>query len=78
MTDLPDCAGRVRRITSASELAIIVDIDTGFGGAFNITRTFQANWKKPRAAGNSHRRPVQTKNAVATVQIKPLLAKTKC
>jgi methylisocitrate lyase len=29
----------VRRITSASELPLLVDADTGWGGAFNIART---------------------------------------
>ncbi len=29
----------VRRITDASTLPLLVDIDTGWGGAFNIART---------------------------------------
>ncbi|REG84956.1 methylisocitrate lyase [Marinomonas pollencensis] len=41
MTDLHDVLEDVRRITSASNLPLLVDIDTGFGGAFNITRTVQ-------------------------------------
>nr|WP_217491334.1 methylisocitrate lyase [Marinomonas spartinae] len=41
MTDLHDVLEDVRRITSASDLPLLVDIDTGFGGAFNITRTIQ-------------------------------------
>lgn len=41
MTDLNDVLEDVRRITSASQLPLLVDIDTGFGGAFNIARTIQ-------------------------------------
>lgn len=32
----------VRRITDASDLPLLVDIDTGFGGAFNIARTVRS------------------------------------
>jgi methylisocitrate lyase len=39
MTDLNDVLVDVRRITAASDLPVLVDIDTGFGGAFNIART---------------------------------------
>jgi methylisocitrate lyase len=50
MTDLHDVLEDVRRITSASELPLLVDIDTGFGGAFNITRTIQQMEKAGAAA----------------------------
>ncbi|HAD08794.1 MAG TPA: methylisocitrate lyase [Porticoccaceae bacterium] len=39
MTSLNDVLEDVRRITSATELPLLVDIDTGWGGAFNISRT---------------------------------------
>lgn len=39
MTSLDDVLIDVRRITSASNLPLLVDIDTGWGGAFNIART---------------------------------------
>jgi len=39
MTSLNDVLEDVRRITSASALPLLVDIDTGWGGAFNIART---------------------------------------
>lgn len=39
MTTLNDVAEEVRRITGACELPLLVDADTGFGGAFNIART---------------------------------------
>jgi methylisocitrate lyase len=32
----------VRRITDASDLPLLVDIDTGWGGAFNIARTIRS------------------------------------
>ncbi|UTW00364.1 methylisocitrate lyase [Marinomonas rhizomae] len=50
MTDLHDVLEDVRRITSASNLPLLVDIDTGFGGAFNITRTIQQMEKAGAAA----------------------------
>lgn len=39
LTGLGDVLEDARRITAASELPMLVDIDTGFGGAFNIART---------------------------------------
>ena len=39
MTSLNDVVEDVSRITSASRLPLLVDVDTGFGGAFNIART---------------------------------------
>jgi methylisocitrate lyase len=39
MTTLSDVLEDVRRITSACPLPLLVDVDTGFGGAFNIART---------------------------------------
>jgi methylisocitrate lyase len=39
MTSLNDVAEDVRRITSATELPLLVDADTGWGGAFNIAKT---------------------------------------
>ncbi|MDZ7684354.1 MAG: methylisocitrate lyase [Gammaproteobacteria bacterium] len=39
MTSLNDVLADVERITNASSLPLLVDIDTGWGGAFNITRT---------------------------------------
>lgn len=50
MTDLHDVLEDVRRITSASSLPLLVDIDTGFGGAFNIARTIQQMEKAGAAA----------------------------
>ncbi|MDC0661963.1 methylisocitrate lyase [Marinobacter sp. SS21] len=41
MTSLNDVVEDVRRITAASSLPLLVDIDTGWGGAFNISRTIK-------------------------------------
>lgn len=41
MTSLNDVLEDVRRITAASHLPLLVDIDTGWGGAFNIARTIK-------------------------------------
>jgi methylisocitrate lyase len=42
ISTLDDVLTDVRRITDASELPVLVDADTGFGGAFNIARTVKA------------------------------------
>ncbi|MDM8567409.1 methylisocitrate lyase [Candidatus Halobeggiatoa sp. HSG11] len=39
VTSLNDVLEDARRITNASDLPLLVDIDTGWGGAFNIART---------------------------------------
>ncbi len=39
MTSLDDVLEDVRRITYATDLPLLVDADTGWGGAFNIART---------------------------------------
>ena len=41
MTTMNDVVEDVRRITAASDLPLLVDIDTGWGGAFNIGRTIR-------------------------------------
>ncbi|WP_029653285.1 methylisocitrate lyase [Marinobacter daepoensis] len=41
MTSMNDVVEDVRRITAACELPLLVDIDTGWGGAFNIARTIR-------------------------------------
>ena len=50
MTSLNDVLSDVYRITGASELPLLVDIDTGWGGAFNITRTIREMTKAGAAA----------------------------
>lgn len=41
ITQLSDVAEDAARITAASSLPLLVDIDTGWGGAFNIARAIQ-------------------------------------
>ena len=42
MTSLNDVLEDVRRITAATDAPLLVDIDTGWGGAFNIARTIRS------------------------------------
>ncbi|MES9865417.1 MAG: methylisocitrate lyase [Candidatus Thiodiazotropha sp. LLP2] len=41
ITTLEDVLTDLRRITEVTELPVLVDIDTGWGGAFNIARTIR-------------------------------------
>ena len=41
ITTMEDVLIDVRRISNASSLPLLVDIDTGWGGAFNISRTIK-------------------------------------
>ncbi len=41
MTSMNDVLEDVRRVTAACSLPLLVDIDTGWGGAFNISRTIK-------------------------------------
>lgn len=50
ITSLNDVAIDVERICSASELPLLVDIDTGWGGAFNIARSIRTLEKAGAAA----------------------------
>ncbi|MGO2405789.1 methylisocitrate lyase [Vibrio litoralis] len=50
ITTLNDVLVDVERITNACDLPLLVDIDTGFGGAFNIARTTKAMEKAGAAA----------------------------
>jgi methylisocitrate lyase len=42
ITSLDDVLIDVRRVTDVTELPVLVDIDTGWGGAFNIARTIRS------------------------------------
>jgi 2,3-dimethylmalate lyase len=59
---LADVAGATRRVTSAVDLPVIVDIDTGFGGPLNVRRTVS----EVEAAG------------AAAVQIEDQVAPKRC
>jgi methylisocitrate lyase len=50
ITTLEDILIDINRITDASSLPLLVDIDTGFGGAFNIARTIRSVEKAGAAA----------------------------
>lgn len=50
LTSLNDVIADVSRITSASQLPLLVDIDTGWGGAFNIAKTIKDMEKAGAAA----------------------------
>ena len=50
MTSLNDVIADVQRITSACDLPLLVDIDTGWGGAFNIAKTIKDMEKAGAAA----------------------------
>lgn len=50
ITSLNDVIADVERISNASQLPLLVDIDTGWGGAFNIARTITAMEKAGAAA----------------------------
>jgi methylisocitrate lyase len=50
ITSLNDVLEDVRRITYATELPLLVDADTGWGGAFNIARTVR-EMQRAGAAG---------------------------
>ena len=50
ITGLNDVIHDVERICSASDLPLLVDIDTGWGGAFNIARTIKSMERAGAAA----------------------------
>jgi methylisocitrate lyase len=50
ISTMEDVLTDVRRITDASALPLLVDIDTGWGGAFNIARTIRSMIKAGAAA----------------------------
>lgn len=50
MTSLNDVLADVSRITAVTELPLLVDIDTGWGGAFNIAKTIKDMIKAGAAA----------------------------
>jgi methylisocitrate lyase len=42
MTSLNDVLEDARRVTAATDVPLLIDIDTGWGGAFNIARTVRS------------------------------------
>jgi methylisocitrate lyase len=60
ISSMDDVLIDIRRITDASSLPVLVDADTGWGGAFNIARTVKS-FIKAGAAGLHIEDQVQTK-----------------
>src|SRR5882724_10350558 len=60
ISSLDDVLTDIRRITDASSLPLLVDADTGWGGAFNIARTVKS-FGKFGAAGLHIEDQVQSK-----------------
>ena len=52
MTSLNDVLEDVRRLTAATDLPLLVDIDTGWGGPFNIARTVREMIRAGAAAAH--------------------------
>lgn len=52
ITSLNDVCEEVRRITGATQIPLLVDADTGWGGAFNIARTVRELFRA--GAGGCH------------------------
>ena len=50
ISTMEDVLTDVRRITEATDVPLLVDIDTGWGGAFNIARTIRSMAKAGAAA----------------------------
>ena len=50
ITTMEDVLTDLRRVTDVTALPVLVDIDTGWGGAFNIARTIRAMIKAGAAA----------------------------
>jgi methylisocitrate lyase len=62
MTGLADVLDDVRRITQASSLPLLVDVDTGWGHAFNIARTVK----------------LMERSGVAAIHIEDQMAAKRC
>ena len=76
MTSLNDVLSDVYRITGACELPLLVDIDTGWGGAFNIARTIREMTKAGAAA--VHIEDQVAENVVVIGRIKRLSLLARC
>jgi methylisocitrate lyase len=50
ISTMEDVLTDIRRITDACDLPLLVDVDTGWGGAFNIARTVRSTAKAGAAA----------------------------
>lgn len=62
ITSLNDVAADVERITTACQLPLMVDVDTGWGGAFNIAKTIKT----------------MTRSGAAAIQIEDQVSQKRC
>lgn len=62
ITDLHDVLGEARKITASVDVPLLVDIDVGWGGAFNIARTIKE----------------MTRAGVAAVHMEDQVAQKRC
>lgn len=75
ITTMEDVLIDARRITDNVDTPLLVDIDVGWGGAFNIARTIR-NFERAGVAA-VHIEDQVAQNAAATVRTKPLFLKMK-
>ena len=68
MTNLSDVAEDARRITGAVDLPLLVDIDVGWGNAFNIARTIKEMINAGVAAVPCELDPCVLKRLTATMK----------
>jgi len=76
MTTLNDVVEDVRRITAATDVPLLVDIDTGWGGAFNIARTIREMERAGAAAVHIDRE--MERAGAAAVHIEDQVAQKRC
>ena len=55
ISTMEDVLTDIRRITDACDLPLLVDVDTGWGGAFNIARTVRSTDQRPAPARSTSR-----------------------
>jgi methylisocitrate lyase len=67
ISTMEDVLTDARRIVDATGLPLLVDIDTGWGGAFNIARTIRSD-RAHRRGRRAHRRPGRRRSVAAIVR----------
>lgn len=76
ITSMEDVLTDVKRITNASSLPLLVDIDTGWGGAFNIAKTIKS--MIDAGCGAVHIEDQVSQKDVVIDQINHLYPKMRC
>ena len=77
MTSLNDVLVDVNRITSACDLPLMVDIDTGWGGAFNIAKTIRDMEKAGAAAVHMEDQVLKKGSRPPLSELKPTLQRVQ-